>query len=69
LLKLNIFIIKKIMTKEQVLGVFRHVLTFVGGIIMAKGLIDEALVNEIIGTIVTVIGTTWSIVTKPRKNG
>jgi hypothetical protein len=57
------------MTKEQVLGVFRHVLTFVGGIIMAKGLIDEALVNEIIGTIVTVIGTTWSIVTKPRKNG
>lgn len=55
------------MNKEQILGVFRHVLTFIGGIVVTKGIFDETLVNEIIGTIVTVIGTVWSITTKNIK--
>jgi hypothetical protein len=57
------------MTKEKILGIARHVLTFVGGILITKGVFEEALVNEIIGTIVTVIGTVWSVITKPAKNG
>jgi hypothetical protein len=57
------------MTKEKILGIARHVLTCVGGILIAKGVVEEALVNEIIGTIVTVIGTVWSVITKPAKNG
>jgi hypothetical protein len=51
-------------TKEQVLGIVRHVLTFAGGIVIAKGLADENTVNEIIGGVITLVGTIWSIVSK-----
>jgi hypothetical protein len=57
------------MTKEKILGIARHVLTFVGGILITKGVVEEPIVNEVIGTIVTVIGTVWSVITKPAKNG
>jgi hypothetical protein len=52
------------MNKEQVLGLLRHVLTFVGGIVIAKGLIDESLYTELVGGIATLVGTVWSIVSK-----
>lgn len=52
------------MTKEQVLGVIRHVLTFVGGVLVAKGLIDEATSTEIVGGIITVAGGIWSVLDK-----
>lgn len=50
--------------KEQVLGLIRHTLTFVGGIAVAKGLIDGAVVPEILGAIVTLIGSIWSVMSK-----
>jgi len=56
------------MNKEQVLGVFRHVLTFIGGTLITKGIFDEELANEIIGTVVTVIGTVWSFIAKKKVN-
>ena len=40
-------------SKEQILGVVRHTLTFVGGILVMKGLVDEATVTEIIGGVMT----------------
>ena len=49
---------------EQVKGLIRHVLTFVGGIAVAKGIFDESGVSEIIGAVMTVIGTVWSIASK-----
>jgi hypothetical protein len=52
------------MNKEQVLGLLRHVLTFVGGIVIAKGLIDESLYTELVGGVATLVGTVWSIVSK-----
>jgi hypothetical protein len=52
------------MTKEQVLGIVRHTLTFVGGIVVMKGLVDEATVTEIIGGVMTLTGTIWSVITK-----
>lgn len=52
------------MTKEQVLGVIRHVLTFVGGILVTKGVIDDASSAEAIGAITTLIGTIWSVIAK-----
>jgi hypothetical protein len=52
------------LTKEQVLGIVRHTLTFVGGIVVMKGLTDESTVNEIIGGVMTLTGTIWSIVEK-----
>ena len=52
------------MNKEQVLGLIRHTLTFVGGIIIAHGVTSEALTTELIGGIMTVVGSIWSIVSK-----
>lgn len=52
------------LTKEQVLGIIRHTLTFVGGIVVAKGLVDESTVTEIIGGVLTLTGAIWSIVAK-----
>lgn len=52
------------MNKEKVLGIVRHTLTFIGGLLIMKGLVDETMVNEIIGGIITLAGTIWSIVDK-----
>jgi hypothetical protein len=52
------------LTKEQVLGIVRHTLTFVGGVLVAKGLIDGATVTEIIGGAITLAGTIWSVIEK-----
>ena len=52
------------LTKEQVLGIVRHTLTFVGGIFVMKGWIDESTVTEIIGGAMTLAGAIWSVITK-----
>lgn len=52
--------------KEKWLGLIRHVLTFAGGIIVTKGLIDESLFQEVLGGLMTVIGGVWSIVSKKQ---
>jgi len=50
------------MSKEQVLGIVRHTLTFVGGILIVKGIATEAMTEEVIGAVITAIGTVWSII-------
>jgi len=58
------------MNKLQILGVARHVLTFLGGILVVKGIIDESTVNEIVGSLVTLAGLIWSVADKkPKKDG
>ena len=52
------------MKREQVLGIIRHTLTFVGGLLVMKGIVDEATVTEVIGGVITLTGTIWSIVVK-----
>jgi hypothetical protein len=52
------------MKKEQVLGIVRHSLTFVGGILIMKGVVDEATFTEISGAIITLVGGVWSIIIK-----
>jgi hypothetical protein len=52
------------LTKEQILGITRHALTFVGGILIMKGLLDEVIWTEISGAVLTLAGTIWSIVSK-----
>lgn len=53
--------------REQVLGVVRHALTFVGGIMISKGLLDESTLAELSGSIVTLIGIVWSIIEKNKR--
>lgn len=55
------------MNKDQVLGLVRHVLTFLGGFLITKGVIDEATSVEAIGAIVTLIGSVWSVASKVQK--
>lgn len=52
------------MTKEKLLGIIRHILTFGGGFLLAKGLIDEVYLDELISAISTIIGFIWSVASK-----
>jgi hypothetical protein len=54
------------LTKEQILGITRHGLTFIGGILVMKGLVDETTVTEIVGGVITLTGTIWSIIVKKQ---
>jgi hypothetical protein len=50
------------MKQEQVLGIIRHALTFVGGILIIKGIATEAVTNEVIGAVITAVGAVWSLI-------
>lgn len=54
------------LTKEQFLGIVRHSLTFIGGILVMKGVVDDALLNELVGGVITLAGTIWSVVEKNK---
>ena len=54
------------MTKEQVRGIVRHALTFIGGIIVMNGLATDAVVQELIGASLTIFGGVWSIASKKK---
>lgn len=49
------------MNKEQVLGLIRHALTFIGGVVVANGMVTEGISADIIGAVMTLIGAFWSI--------
>ena len=55
------------MTQEQLLGIVRHILTAAGGIIIARGLVSEALWEQIAGAALTVAGLVWSILSKKKS--
>jgi hypothetical protein len=52
------------MKQEMVLGIIRHALTFAGGVLVAKGLISENAMQELGGSVITLIGGIWSILQK-----
>ena len=52
------------LSKEQILGIVRHALTFIGGIVVMKGLVDETMVTEIIGGVMALVGAVWSVIDK-----
>jgi hypothetical protein len=43
------------MSKEQILGLIRHILTSVGGAVIMLGYFDEAIVTEVTGVVGSVI--------------
>lgn len=55
------------MKKEIVLGIIRHTLTFVGGILITKGLIDESTLQTLVGSSITLIGAIWSVINKNKN--
>ena len=55
------------MSKDQIFGVARHVLTFLGGFLVVKGYLDESLLSELVGGTIALAGTIWSVVYKNKK--
>lgn len=55
------------LTKDQLLGIVRHSLTFVGGILIMKGMVDESTWAEVVGGAITLVGSVWSITHKKEK--
>lgn len=55
------------LTKEELLGIVRHGLTFVGGLVITGGLIDSGLWAELTGGVLTLAGVVWSIIDKRKK--
>lgn len=49
---------------DKVSGLLRHVLTFLGGYLVTQGVIDEAILAEVVGAIITLTGFVWSWTTK-----
>jgi hypothetical protein len=55
------------MSQNVIMAIIRHGLTFVGGMLIAKGIISEGMVAEISGLIMTAVATIWSIVEKVKS--
>ncbi len=54
------------MSVEAVLGVVRHLLTFGGGFLVAKGWVDAPGLEVLVGGLVTVLGGAWSVYQKSQ---
>jgi hypothetical protein len=54
------------MSKEQTIGIVRHILTFGGGLLVAKGTVDPQIATELTGAIISILGAVWSIRSKRK---
>jgi hypothetical protein len=54
------------LSKEQVLGIVRHGLTFLGGILLIKGQVSEGQWYEISGAAMSFLSVVWSVVDKKQ---
>lgn len=52
------------MNWEQISSILRHILTFGGGFIVAKGWIDTETMTGIVGAIITIGGAIWAMINK-----
>jgi len=49
------------MTKQKWYSVIRHTLTAIGGVLIAIGVVDDTIVMEVSGAIITILGVIWGI--------
>ena len=54
------------MSKEAILGIIRHCLTFGGGCLTQSGLASGAQVTTGVSAIVTLVGLVWSVLNKKK---
>lgn len=52
------------MMNDKIAGLLRHILTFVGGYLVTAGIIDEQMLTEVVGAIITLVGFVWSWTSK-----
>jgi hypothetical protein len=53
--------------KDSTLALIRHTLTFVGGALVTRGLLDEALLQELVGALITLTSVGWMLFDKLKK--
>jgi len=56
-------LIQRIMD-EKIKGILRHILTFAGGYLVTAGIIDDAMLMEVVGALITLTGFVWSFISK-----
>ena len=56
------------MNQEIVIGLLRHVLTALGGLLAAKGYGDRSDFDQVAGLIIGLIGAGWSIAHKVQTS-
>lgn len=54
------------MNWETIAGVIRHILTFGGGYVVAKGWADDATVQTAVAGVVAIGGVIWSALAKKQ---
>ena len=53
--------------QSAIIALLRHLLTFIGDTLVAKGLLDATALTELIGAIITLVSTGWMLVSKYNK--
>lgn len=54
-------------SKEQILAIVRHTLTFLGGMLITTGYSDDAsVIMEIVGSATSLVGLIWSLFDKKK---
>ncbi len=53
--------------QSAVIALLRHLLTFIGGTLVAKGILDSAALTELIGAIITLVSVGWMALSKYNK--
>lgn len=48
------------------MGIARHLLTLAGGYLVAKGTIDAAAAETLVGAGVSIVGVVWSVLDKRK---
>ena len=49
-------------------GLIRHGLTFGAGVLVARGVIDESMSQEVIAAAMTIVGVIWSMIDKNQRS-
>jgi len=50
--------------QSAIIALLRHLLTFIGGTLVAKGILDSAALTEIIGAIISIVSVGWMAISK-----
>lgn len=56
------------MSWEQISSILRHILTFGGGFIVAKGWVDAEAMAGVVGAIITIGGAVWAYLNKTSSS-
>jgi hypothetical protein len=52
--------------QSAIIALLRHLLTFIGGSLVAKGLLDATVLQEIIGALITLVSVGWMTIEKVK---